>query len=127
MINAPQPIIHVFKEITNNGFKQVSHYQLQKVSQGTTLLSNLINLSVDRGFAKSKPYLWLRIWQGSKWSGCITGLFKTPFTNVYMGGVNKRKHLLLFRISDDTKIVTCYYFYNFYTKDLSKVLSLINV
>lgn len=126
MTKTPQPVIHVFKEFNEDKYKSVRHYQLQKISEGTTLLSNQINLSLNRNFAQSTPEYWLKIRQDNKWSKCITGLFKTSISDVYKGDVNKKKNLLLFRLSFNEKTLTAYYFLDYHTHDLSKVLPLIN-
>ncbi len=126
MTNTPQPVIHVFKEINEGKYKGVKHYDLLEVKNGTTLLSNKINLSVNRNFALSTPEYWLKIRQGNKWSTCITGLFKTNNTNIFKGDVNRKKHLLLFMLSTDTKTLTVYYFLDYYTYDLSNILSIVN-
>jgi hypothetical protein len=126
MIKAPEPIIHVFKEFNEGKYKAVKHYELQDVSKGTTLLSNQIHVSVNRNYAQSIPEYWLKIRESKKWSNCITGLFKTKEENLFYGDINKRKHLLLFRFSLNARTLTVYYFTDYYTEDLSKVLPLLN-
>ena len=124
-MKAPQPIIHVFKEFNVGKFKGVKHYELEEVSKGTSLLSNQINLSVNRNFAKSSPEYWLKIREGEKWSNCITGLFKTKEENIFKGDVERKKHLLIFRLSFDARTLTVYYFLDYHTNDLSEVMHLL--
>jgi hypothetical protein len=120
------PIVHVFSEINVGKYKDVKHYELIDVKCGTTQLSNQINISKNRSFANSNPDYWLKIKEGKKWSKCITGLFKTSKMLTYKGDKDYKGHLIIFIFSDNAKIVTVYFFKNYYTKDLSKVLSLIN-
>jgi len=122
----PQPITHVFKEINQGKYKSVKHYELLEVKNGTTQLSNLINISMDRNCAQSMPDFWLKIKQGKKWSRCITGLFKTGIYNNYKGDIQRKRHLIVIKFSDSGNILTAYYFLNYNTRDLSNVLRLIN-
>jgi hypothetical protein len=126
MIKVPKPIIHVFKEFNEGKYKGVKHYELQEVSNGNTLLSNQIHLSLNRKFAKSMPEYWLKIRQGKKWSKCITGVFKTNDETIYFGDVDLKKHLLLFKLSLNARTLKVYYFLDYHTGDLSKVLPLLN-
>ena len=119
-------ITHVFSEINEGKFKGVKHYELIKVKNGTTQLTELINISKDRNCAQSMPDYWLKIRNGNKWSKCITGLFKTGNTNIFKGDVDHKKNLIVFKFSDHAKTLTAYYFDNYYTTDLSKVLHLVN-
>ncbi|MCF6348710.1 MAG: hypothetical protein L3J20_10490 [Flavobacteriaceae bacterium] len=122
----PQPVTHVFKEINEGKYKSVKHYELQEVLNGTTLLSNLINISKNQNCALSMPDYWLKIKQGKKWSGCLTGLFKTSKNNIFKGDINKRMHLLIFKFSDSASTLTVHYFQNYYTTDLSNITPVIN-
>jgi len=72
------------------------------------------------------PDYWLKIKNGNKWSNCITGLFKTGVSNIYKGDKDRKKNLIVFKFSDNAKTLTAFFFKNYYTKDLSKVLSIIN-
>ena len=124
--NIPQPITHVFKEISIGKYKSTKHYELVEVENNNSYLSKKLNLSKNRNFALSMPDYWLKIRKGKKWSKYITGLFKTSIRNLYKGDHNKRQNLIIFKFSDDSTTVTVYYFKNYYTKDLSKVLPFIN-
>jgi hypothetical protein len=121
-----KPITHVFSEINEGIYKSVKHYELIKVKNGTTKLTEQINISKDRNCAQSMPDYWLKIRNGNKWSNCITGMFKTGITNIFKGDKDHKKHLIVFKFSNNAKTLTAYYFENFYTNDISKVLSLIN-
>lgn len=121
----PKPVTHIFKEVNRSKFLSVKHFELTSVSNGNSQLSELINISKNRNCAMSMPDYWLKIRQGPKWSKCITGLFKTAKQDLYKGDHNKRQHLLIFKFSDaDT--LTIYYFKNYFTTDLTKVLPFIN-
>ena len=120
------PITHVFSEINEGKYKSVKHYELINVQNGTTQLSQLINISKNQNCAQSMPNYWLKIKNGKKWSNCITGLFKTGVSNIYKGDKDRKKNLIVFKFSDNAKTLTAFFFKNYYTKDLSKVLSIIN-
>ncbi len=121
----PTPVIHVFKEINEGKYKSVKHYELQEVINGTTLLSNQINISKNRKCALSIPDYWLKIKQGKNWSRCLTGLFKTGVSLIYKGDINHKKHLVLFKFSSNASTQTIHYYKGYYTKDLSKTLPVI--
>lgn len=126
--NIPNPTIHVYKEINEGKFKTTKHYQLVEVEHGTQKLSDLINIVVDRGFAKSAPSFWLKIRNGKRWVN-FTGLFKTPIPEIYFAdkGINNRKEdLLIIKFSNYERDLTVYYFKGYYTANLSEVLRFIN-
>jgi len=126
MRNIPTPAIHVFKEFNVGKYRSVKHFELLEIKNGNNLLTTKINLSKDRGFAKSNPDYWVKIWKGNKWAvKTLTGLFKTKLPNIYFGYKGKKEHLIIFKFSDDSNTITMYYFENFYTNDLSKVLELV--
>jgi len=120
------PITHVFSEINEGKYKSVKHYELRQVQNGTSQLSQVINISKNQNCAQSMPDYWLKIKNGNKWSNCITGLFKTGVSNIYKGDKDRKKNLIVFKFSDNAKTLTAFFFKNYYTKDLSKVLSIIN-
>jgi len=122
----PKPIVHIYKEVNKGKYKSVRHFELVEVINGQPQLSTLINISKNQNCALSMPVYWLKVKQGKNWSKCITGLFKTDFKNIYKGDVNKRTHLLVFKFDDEVDTLTVFYFKNYYTNDLSKVLPLIN-
>jgi len=121
----PQPVTHIYKEVNKGKYRSVKHFELVKVLNANSQLSDLINISKNRNCALSMPDFWLKIRQGNKWSNCITGLFKTDIQNIYKGDVNKRKHLLIFKFNDEVTL-TVYYFENYFTNDLSNILPLID-
>ena len=126
--NIPQPTTHFYKEINEGKFKTTKHYELVEVENGTQKLSDLINVVVDRGFAKSAPNFWLKIRIGKRWEN-FTGLFKTPIPGLYFadkGNNNRKKDLLIVKLSNYERDLTVYYFKNYYTANLSEVLRLIN-
>lgn len=124
----PKPTRHVYKEINEGKFKTTKHYAIVEVENGTKKLSDLINISSDRGFAKSAPNFWLKIRVGKRWVN-FTGLFKTSTPGIYFAdkGINNRKEdLLIVKLSNYERDMTVYYFKNYYTANLSAVLKLIN-
>ena len=95
MIKAPKPIIHVFKEFNEGKFKGVKHYELITVYNGSTQLSDKINVSKNREFAKSNPDYWIKTKEGNRWSKTnLTGLFKTTINYSYHGDSDFKKNLL---------------------------------
>ena len=123
----PKPTIHVYKEINEGKFKTAKHYNIVEVKNGTQKLSDLINVALDRGFAKSAPSFWLKIRIGKRWEN-FTGLFKTSIPDFYFadkGKNNRKEDLLIVKLSNYEKDLTVYYFQNYYTANLSEVLRLI--
>lgn len=118
----PQPIIHVFKEVNKGKYSSVRHYELSEVKNGTTVLSNKINISKNRNFALSMPDYWLKIRQGKKWSKWLTGLFKTETKDVYKGDIEKRKHLVLFKFIDTQNTLIINYYPNYYTTNINGII-----
>jgi hypothetical protein len=125
MATIPTPTIHEFKEINSGKYSSVKHYELEKINNGSSLLTKQLNISKDRKFARSTPDYWLKIRDGRKWSRPITGLFKTSSKNVYKGDCNYKKHLLIIKFTEDHNRAIVYYFKNFFTADLKQVLPLI--
>ena len=121
-----QPITHIFKEINIGKYRSTKHFELVEVKNGASCLSEKLNLSKNRNFALSNPDYWLKIWQENKWSRIVTGLFKTNMRFVYWGDHNHRQNLIIFKFSDDAGTIMAYYFRNYFTNDLSKVLPFIN-
>jgi hypothetical protein len=126
--NIPKPTTHIYKEINQGKFKTTKHYQLVEVENGTQKLTDLINIVVDRGFAKSAPNFWLKIRTGKRWEN-FTGLFKTTIPYIYFadkGHNNRKEDLLIVKLSNCERDMTVYYFKNYYTANLNEVLKLIN-
>ncbi|MGM0931947.1 MAG: hypothetical protein ACQEWD_00730 [Bacteroidota bacterium] len=122
MNTTPTPTIHHFKEINPGKYASVKHFELTQVENGTSLLTNQLNISKDRKFARSTPDYWVKIREGKKWSKPITGLFKTSARNIFKGDCNYKKHLLLLKFAENESRATVYYFKDFYTADLRHVL-----
>jgi hypothetical protein len=90
-----KPIIHTYKEINVGKYKQVKHFELVSCD-GTQVLTDLINLSIDRQFANSSPSFWLKNHNGKKWTNAITGLFKVSgFPNTFFGDLKRKTDLVL--------------------------------
>lgn len=123
----PQPIIHVYKEINDGKYISVRHYELQRTLNGTPLLSHLLNVSKDRMYAKSSPLFWVQTHNGKNWvKPRLTGLFKTPSKDTYIGDASDRKHLIIVKFLDEYDYMIVYYFKDFYTRDIKTILSFIN-
>ncbi len=115
-----QPTIHTFKAINKGQFKGTIHYDL--VNGEPFLNSSKLNISKDRNCASSNPSYWLKIREGNKWSGNITGLFKTKANLTFRGDHNKRESLILVRFSDNAETLTIFFFEGFYTGNPNEVL-----
>ena len=120
----PQHSTYVFSEINVGKFKATKHYKLVSLDNPVNKLFSLVNISKDRNCAKSKPVYWFKIKQGKKYSNWLTGLFKTEIPLLFTGDLAKRKHLILFKFSDNADTLTIKYFENYYTKDLTNLLPL---
>lgn len=113
------PIIHIYKEINIGKHRTVKHFELTKVNGGNQILSNKLNLSVNRNCALSMPDYWLKEHEGTKWAKrWLTGLFKTSKHNLYHGDTQRKKNLLLFKFDESNNEFIVYYFKNFYTNNL---------
>lgn len=122
----PNFVVHIYKEINKGKYKTTKHYQLVETQYGECLLSDRINISKDQNFAKSSPDYWLKIRKCNKWSKNITGLFKTNTKLTYWGDQDLRKHLIVFKFSNNAETLTVFYFKNYFTNDLNTVLRQIN-
>jgi hypothetical protein len=124
----PTPTIHVYSEINIGKYKCVKHYDLVEVKNSTAKLSQSINIQLDRGFAKSNPTYWLKVRELKKWV-TLTGLFETSYTNIFIADKGKTniKQSLIIVVLDNKKRqnLSIYYFENYYTNDLNKVLHFI--
>jgi len=123
-----KPILHIYNEINIGKFKGTKHYELVEVGNGNQILSDLINISEDRGFAKVNPCYWLKTRNNNKWE-ILTGIFKTSFENIYHADKrngNYKEDLILIRFSDTQTSLLVYYFKNYYTTDINKVIRYIN-
>jgi len=123
----PRPIVHVFKEYNIGKYKSTRHYELQKVTDGTNQLTDIINVSKDRNCAKSSPIYWLQIREGNKWkTPRLTGLFKTSANLVFIGDTEKRTNLVLFKFTDKAETLAIYFYSNYYTKNIKALLQIIH-
>jgi len=122
----PQPLTYVYKEVNKGKFKSVRHYEPIKNTCNSLDLTKKVNISKNQNFAKSTPKYWLRTKTGNKWSGYITGLFETDVKDVFWGDINKKQSLVIFKISNDSDLLTIYLFENYYTRELAPILNFIN-
>ncbi|PQJ82626.1 hypothetical protein [Polaribacter glomeratus] len=119
------PITYIFKETNIGKYTSVKHYEFVSFNGTTNHLSTQLNISKNRNCAQSTPNYWLKIKQGKKWGSWLTGLFKTSSSNIFRGDLQKKKHLLLFKFSNDAETLKVCYFENYFTTDLSNVLQFI--
>ena len=126
MGNVPKPTIHVFKEFNVGKTASSRYYKLDKTINSISLLTKEIKIENDRKFAKSRPIFWAYLRVKNKWqTPRLTGLFKTPYKNIYKGDTEFKKNLVLFKFSLDAQTLKVYYFKDYHTNDLRRVLSLI--
>jgi len=124
MATTPTPTVHSYTEINHGKFSEVKHYELKEVTNGNQVLSNLINVSKDRNFARSNPDYWLKIREGKKWiNPALTGLFKTNFPFIYKGDSQHKKNLIIAKFTKDASQVNIYYFKDYYTRDLKTLIT----
>ncbi len=110
------PIVYKYKEVNVGKYKTVRHFELVEV-EGNQMLTDNINISQDRQFAKSNPDFWIKTHNGKKWSNPITGLFKTGVKeNVYFGDLERKKHLIIVDMDDPKKVgeIVIYVYPNWY-------------
>lgn len=123
------PTIHVYKEINEGKYKGVKHYEIVEVKNGTQKLSDFLNIQKDRGFAKVNPTYWLKVRLFKKWQ-TLTGLFYTSICGVFIadkGKNNTKEDLIIVQFSNDNdRKLIVYYFKNYYTNDIKKVIHFIN-
>lgn len=126
--NIPQPTRHLYTEINQGKFKTTQHFSLVEVTGGKQILTDLLNVNLDRKFAKSKPTLWLNIRPDKKWVQ-FTGLFKTRYEHYFMGDKGKnniKEDLIICRFSEEKSVLIVYYFKGYYSTDIKKVIQSIN-
>ncbi len=123
MATIPTPTVHSYTEINPGKYAEVKHYELKEVTNGNPILSNLINVSKDRKFARSNPEYWLKIKEGKKWkTPALTGLFKTDFPYIFKGDSQYKKNLIIAIFTKDASQVNIYYFKDYYTHDLRRLI-----
>lgn len=120
----PQHTTYVYNEINVGKYIATKHYELVGLDDSKNKLSTLVNISKDRNYAKSMPDYWFKIKQGKKYSEWLTGLFKTKIPLIYKGDLEKKKHLILFKFSNNARTLTIKYFENYHTMDLTNLLPL---
>ena len=122
--NTPTPTRHVYKEINVGKYKTTNHYKIDEVTHGKQILSDLLNINLDRQFAKSSPKYWLSVRVGNKWER-LTGLFKTSYSCFYKGDKgqhNIKDDLIICQLSEDKSTLIVYYYKDYYTNDFERVI-----
>ena len=123
MAKISKPIIYVYKEIRVGKFSTTKHFELVNQNQDFNKFTNQVKITKDRCFARVQPIYWLHTRTGNKWDKpCLTGLFKTSKTNLFIGDSEKKKNLLLFKFSDSAHTLIIYCFENYYSYDLKDAL-----
>ena len=118
---ATHPIKYEFK--ANKYFKTTIHYSLQPTYIKPPLLTEKINISESRNFAKSKPLFWCQERGQNKWiTPILTGLFKTQKENVYWGCRGRFQHLIIFVFKKNREHLTVYYYKNYFTRNLQPLI-----
>ena len=108
-----------FKHDTSKNFTEVRHYLLQK---GPETFSKTINISINRGYSKANYTYSLRIWNGSKWSKQVTGLYPTKDPLLFYGDTKNKSNLILLQFLNDGDLVRLYFFPGFYTRRITDFL-----
>ena len=125
---APTPIMHIYKEIKIGKFETVRHYELENIENGTTQLSTNIKISINRHFNNSKVDYLVHQRNPNKWdSRSTTGLFSFGNDEIYYyGDIHKnkvKKHILVFKYSDDKQTLIIYYFKDYYTPKIDLLIN----
>ncbi|SHK72185.1 hypothetical protein SAMN04488007_3665 [Maribacter aquivivus] len=120
MATIPTPEVMQFKLDTGKLFKEVRHYNLV---DGKEILSNKLNIGINRGFSKAKYIYSVKIRQPNKWSKQITGLYATHDIDLFYGDTINQKNLLIARFKDNGNELVIYYFEDFYPKPLGGFLN----
>ena len=113
------PVIMVFEKDQTAIYNEVRHYNL---CEGENLLSEKLNVSVFRGFSKARCTYSVKKRLVNKWSTQITGLFPTHDPDLFHGDIEGKKHLVLFRFSNNGNKLRVYLFQNFFTRDITDFL-----
>lgn len=124
--NYTAPVVYNYSEINEGKYRTTKHYEsIDEVLQSNfNKLSSIINITLNRGFAKSSPNYWLKVRCANKWV-ILTGLFYSSQYNLYIGDIGKnncKTNLIIVKETNDFKNVTIYFF-NFYTSNIDKVIN----
>ena len=116
----PTPVKYQFK--ATRYFKITTHYEL--INNPNILhITEKINISESRDFAKSKPDFWLKERKNNKWiKPSLTGLFKTNKDYVFWGCRGRYQDLILFVFKNNKEDLTIYYFKDFFTRNLKPII-----
>lgn len=118
---ALQSIKYEFK--ATKYFKSTVHYNLVSTHLKPQL-SDRLNISESRNFAKSKPLFWCQERINNKWfKPNLTGLFPTVKENIYWGCRGSYQHLIIFVFKDNQEGLTIYYHENYFTRNLVPLIS----
>ena len=106
------PVIHKYKEVNVGKFKEVKHFELT-FCNAKPILTELINISKDRQFAKICPTYWLKNRNGKKWTTALTGLFEIPnHKNAFFGDLRRKQDLVIaYQRETDKGLEMVFYIY----------------
>lgn len=121
----PQPIINVFTETNVGKYVGTRHFINTNTNGIVEVITPKVRIAVNRSFAKSLPSYWLSFRPANKWVS-ITGLFYTGIANFYKGDADKKKHLVIVQISDNSERLVLYYFKDYYTRDTETINRIVN-
>ena len=120
-----EPIVLTYNEINQGRYRTTRHFVLVDGQTAYTPLTEKLNVSENRKFAKSNPDYWVKVRRGNKWaSPSLTGLFPTNENQLFYGDANKRQSLILFEFVSD-EALKVYFYRNYYPADVRYCSSLI--
>lgn len=118
-------MIMKYYQINKGKYKTVKHFESEKSIKPFT---SLINISEDRGYAKSNPDFWLKIHDGKKWGKlALSGLFKTEHEHFYWGDIKRKgvkTNTFILRFGNNQEMLTIFLF-NHHTSEIDKLVSYI--
>lgn len=107
-----------YKEFNAGKFNSVRHYELQQASNSTKILSDKLNVSKSRGYAKSLPVFSLKERVNNKWSGQLTGLFESGISeNHFTGDLDSKRHFIICEFSPNLDRLRVVIYPNYYPFD----------
>lgn len=120
----PKPVKYQFK--ATRYFKTVIHYSIQNLTKLSIdlLITEKINISESRDFAKSKPLFWLQERINNKWvKPRLTGLFKTEKENVFWGCRGRYEDLIIIEFKNNKDDLNLYYYKDYFTRNLEPIIN----
>ena len=119
---AKKPITYIFQEINKGKNKSIRYYKFSSHDGSTNNLGRQLGLHKNRKWSQYEYDYTLNIKESKNWNGCLIDMVKTSTKYIFKGHLNKKKHLLLFRFSTNADIITVYYYENYFTRNLAKLI-----